>query len=320
MKLARLSNMELLRIVAMFLVLIFHANFFVLGSPKYADIVDSPLSSFSRLFFESLALVCVNVFVLISGWFAISLKLKSILGFIFQCLFFSIGIYTVCLLCGLSDFSVKGIAECFFLDSSYWFIKSYLGLYILSPLLNAFISAASEKQVRMFLIAFYVFQTAYGWNDATGFFEGGYSTISFVGLYILARYARLYSGRYFTLPRRYDLLIYLSIITFIAVTSFVLIYKGIPQWSLLYSYINPLVILASISLLMFFSKLNIQSNSINTVATSTFSVYLLHMNPNLCFDYFVPSVEKLYALGGGNVLSINHLLRHFGICSFCSDR
>ena len=40
-----------------------------------------------RMLFESLAIVCVNVFVLISGWFGIRPKWKSVTNFLFQVFF-----------------------------------------------------------------------------------------------------------------------------------------------------------------------------------------------------------------------------------------
>ena len=81
------SNIELLRMLAMFLVLLVHADFFSLGTPTLQDIQTSTLDSTLRIFFEALSIVCVNVFVLISGWFGIRPSLKGVSNFIFQCLF-----------------------------------------------------------------------------------------------------------------------------------------------------------------------------------------------------------------------------------------
>lgn len=82
--LVRQSNFELLRIVAMFLVLIIHANFYSINPPTNEEILGHPLSSMMRYVVESLALVCVNVYIIISGYFGIKLKPKSILNFIFM--------------------------------------------------------------------------------------------------------------------------------------------------------------------------------------------------------------------------------------------
>ena len=78
--------MELLRIVAMFLVLVVHADFFSLGTPTQELCQTMPLFAWGQFVVQSIAVVCVNVFVLLSGWFAIRPKWKSFLNFIFQCI------------------------------------------------------------------------------------------------------------------------------------------------------------------------------------------------------------------------------------------
>lgn len=64
---SRLSNFELLRCLAMFLVLVVHADFFSLGEPSITNFTSISLSDMTRLFIEGVSIVCVNVFVLISG-------------------------------------------------------------------------------------------------------------------------------------------------------------------------------------------------------------------------------------------------------------
>ena len=49
----RESNIELLRIISMVLVMVVHADFMALGIPSQVDISDFPVSSFMRLFTES---------------------------------------------------------------------------------------------------------------------------------------------------------------------------------------------------------------------------------------------------------------------------
>lgn len=196
MKKERLSNIELLRLVAMLLVLVVHANFFALGSPTQHDTVVNPENALARFLFQSFAIVCVNVFVLISGWFGIKPSVKGFSNFIFQCLFFLCGIYLVMLVIGLLPLTLKGIAGCLVLLNWNWFIKAYIGLYILAPVLNAFVENASRKKYLCVLVSFFTFQTIYSWvSNGAVFFEGGYSTMSFIGLYLLARYINVYKPR-----------------------------------------------------------------------------------------------------------------------------
>ena len=148
----RQSNIELLRMLAMFLVLLVHADFFSLGSPSVNEIQHKPLDAFLRIFFESVSIVCVNVFVLISGWFAIKPSFKGLCNFLYQCLFFLIGLYLITILIGVNKFSLGGVAGCIFATKLNWFIKAYLLLYFLSPVLNAFVKTTSQRTFKLVLI------------------------------------------------------------------------------------------------------------------------------------------------------------------------
>ena len=108
------------------------------------------------------------------------------------------------LIFGLTSLSAKGIAGCLVLLKWNWFIKAYMGLYILSPILNAFVNNTEKKTFKNVLISFFVFQTIYSWiSDGAVFFENGYSTISFIGLYLLARYTKIYLAAKNTPPRQF---------------------------------------------------------------------------------------------------------------------
>lgn len=291
------SNIELLRLIAMFLVLIVHADFFSLGAPKQTETILAPLGAFSRFFFESLSIICVNVFVLISGWFGIRPSAKSFCNFVFQCLFFLVGIYALMLSCGLSSLSVRGIAGCFVMLKWNWFIKAYIGLYILSPILNAFVSNADKKTYKAVLLAFFAFQTLYAWvSNGAVFFEDGYSTMSFIGSYLLARYVRIYFSDKKILPPPYVFLCTFGSITLIiTIVSFFSVRLGLSAISgRMYSYVNPLVIISAMSLLLYFSSLRLKNKMINWCAASSFAIFLLHTNPNLCEPYFKPFVLWIY--------------------------
>ena len=58
-------------------------------------------------------------------------------------------------------------------------------------------------------------------------------------------------------------------------------------------YDSPFVVLASLSLLLFFSKLKIQSFVVNWVAKSCFAVYLLH-TANYIFPDFKAHLSQYY--------------------------
>lgn len=286
--------MELLRILAMFLVLVVHADFYSLGTPSAADFSSSPIPSTVRVIIECVSVIAVNVFVLISGWFGIKPSIRSLGNFIFQCLFFSFGIYIVLLLAGLTTFSPHGLTTCLYLTKEMgWFVKAYLGLYILSPVLNAFVEKAARRQLEFFLVAFYTFQTVFSFRNAAEFIMQGYSTFSFIGLYCLSRYFAIYKK----VERGILWLLYIFV-GFVTLNSLLYI-AGVLSGIHLYdswvtNYANPLVVGAALSLVILFSKIKMPVVSfINFVGTSTFAVFLLHAHPDL-EAYYREAVNYIY--------------------------
>ncbi len=296
--------MELLRVVAMFMVLMVHANFRSLGMPDENLVHQKPLFAFGQYFFEALSIGCVNLFVLLSGWFGIKPRRSGFCNFIFQCLFFSVGIWVVMLLLGKVEISsfrhfAEGSAGVFYLlEDEGWFIKSYIGLYLLAPLLNLYVEKVDRTTLRKFLIAFYVFQTLYAWvSNGASFFMRGYSTMSFIGLYLLARYVRLYPMRWTSCSGKSDLLVYFGLSIVLVLVVFVLEYVGFASLTYrMYSYTSPLVIMAAFYLLLAFSKWKLGHHAwINWLGVSSFAVYLLHTNMYLLEPYFLSTVRHLFS-------------------------
>lgn len=280
----RESNIELLRIVSMVLVLVVHADFKALGLPSLSDIVEAPITSFIRFLVESISIVCVNIFVLISGWFSIKFKLLRLNELLFQILFFCgiMGIFFV--LCEEArPLNVISIIKLFCED--YWFILSYIILYLFAPSLNYFVEQETKKNIEIFLVLFFLFQTLFGFVYSLGWFSKGYSPLSFMGLYVLGRYLHLYPSKLTKRKRSSDIIAYTGMV--LLLTCFAYWFTMIKINPIfLYSYSSPVVIIATVYLFLFFSKLSFKSNLINWVALSCFSIFLVH-----CFPVFF---EKIY--------------------------
>lgn len=190
----RLSNFECLRIVAMIMVVLVHCNYYSLTPVTGNDVHNAPVSSFVRILAEQLCFICVNVFVLISGWFGLKPTIKGGAAIIFQVIFWGALILIIGIILNV-PLEIKSILQVFYFGAAYWFIPAYLLLYILSPVLNQFINNSSSKTIFATLLSFFVFEFAFGWEIDFAKFDGGLTTISFIGLYLLARYVRLYSNK-----------------------------------------------------------------------------------------------------------------------------
>ena len=87
----RLSNIEFLRLLAMLSVFIVHADFSTFGAPTMEELAVRPVGVWIQYWFECFAICCVDVFVLISGWFGIRFSLNKLWAFLFQVVFYSLG-------------------------------------------------------------------------------------------------------------------------------------------------------------------------------------------------------------------------------------
>ena len=293
----RQSGIETLRLLSMVFILALHVNYFAFGAPLATDFQDSPLESFLRVFLESLTIVGVNTFVLISGWFGIHPKARSVCSLLFQCAFFCCVLYAAGWAFGVDFSRREALKNLFFLGKLNWFIKSYLLLYILSPVLEAFVTAAGKRLFGMVVAFFFAFQSLYGWlYPVATFFDNGYSTISFVGLYLLARYVRLFRPRFATLPPIGDLSAYLAISAITTGLGVLAVFGATPQRLAAHSYCSPFVVAAALFLFLFFSKQRFTSRFVNGIAHSSYAIYLFHVHPCVLRVLLISTVSNILSL------------------------
>lgn len=127
----RQSNMELLRIVAMFMILVYHTVYYVF----YDYRVDSPI--FASLM--TLLHIGVPLFILISGYFGIKPSIKGVLKLYLILLFYNLLFYGIRIVYGDVSFSISETLKLclpFSIGSRWWFFKVYLMLYLFAPVVN----------------------------------------------------------------------------------------------------------------------------------------------------------------------------------------
>jgi len=291
-KKTRDSNMELLRITAMLLIMVVHANFRALPKPDALAIAANPSSAFLQFMAEGFSIVGVDVFVMLSGWYGIRPRLVRFSELLFQLLFFG-------LLCLGIEYAVSGQmpSRAFFtvllLDpGAYWFVKVYMALYLLSPVLNIFADTASRRQFKTVLLSVFAFQFIFGWLfEATTWIGAGYSLSWFICLYLLARYMRVHQPWFTRFRRSTDLGIYLGVAAFLTMAVFILRHYNVG--GILYFYNCPVVVVGAMYLLLFFSKLSLHSRMVNQVAISALAIYLTHSNSYLA-KYYDGTIERWF--------------------------
>ena len=289
----RLSNLELLRMISMMMVLILHADYAALGVPKDDLLTEDPLGAVSRVVWEQIAIVGVNVFVLISGWFGIRTSLKGVCSLLFQVIFYALAVIAVFAAAGwLTPNDYHAALMSLIPGYDHWFIRSYLGLMILVPVINAYLRQASMRQLAAVVTAFFIFQTIYGWILGKDGFSGGYSLLSFIGIYMLGHLAR--RGEWHRRGPWLWLALYLGCV---AIDSAASLWRlgatgAIPP--MIIEYNSPVVILGALSLMLTFAALpEWRSRTINGMAASCLAVYLLHFNP-LILKHYLRTCFEIY--------------------------
>ncbi|MBQ2199582.1 MAG: acyltransferase family protein, partial [Bacteroidaceae bacterium] len=320
----RQSNMELLRLVAMMMILVMHMDYGAFGLPTAEGVEQAPMTTFGRIFVEHLCLVAVNVYVLISGWFGIRPKMKSFVRLMLQVAMYSIIITGAFLLLGKTTFKIGYVTDMLIIGKQYWFVVSYLLLYLVSPILNTFVEHSSKREFQWMLLVFFGFQFVYSWIFGLEEFAGGYSALSFMGLYLLARYVKIYendnerrrtkdnnqdnhpdgiASRFTLHASRFTFSQLLALYLFIAAITALFVFLaygwkgnsfGDACAGIFAHYNSPFIVVSSLVVLLMFSKLEFQSKVINYLSSSAFAVYLIHAHP-LLWDEYLNLFPPIYA-------------------------
>lgn len=201
----RMVNFELLRILAMVMVIIMH----FLAHGNYLPALDAPLDGIKILggILEAFCLVAVNTYVFISGYFGVKSTFKpgKAVGLLCQIWFYALLVPAVFLLLGVPTAvqaqGIYGLVQYIFPIETehYWFATSYFMLYLLSPVLNAAARNLSERQLRIviggLLILFSLIKSIS--PVVFAFDRYGYDLPWFICVYLTAAYFGMYGGGFF---------------------------------------------------------------------------------------------------------------------------
>lgn len=272
-----------------------HTTLLSTGIPSAEDLSSDFMVTLTRVSITGITVVCVNLFVLISGWFGINPKGKKLAALIFQLGFFIV----ICLIYGFfrqGSMSISEMLRTVRLYNMWWFVKSYILLYFLSPVLNAFCEHATKKEFALVLMAFYCFSSVSWLIHFVDWMANGYCTMSFVGLYLLARFIKLHLSGFIASVGKWWMFFAYILFSLLTIMFYYIqtVHDIMPLWNReIFGYDSPFVILAALSLLLLFSKIRIRSNIINWIAKSCFAVYLLHTG-NYIFPDFKAHLSQYY--------------------------
>lgn len=226
----------------------------------------------TRVCVEALCVVCVNCFLIISGWYGIKLSFKSVWRMAEQLFVVFVPFYFLSCFFGKDVLSVNRLTESLMVFSSTnYFVQDYMMLLFLSPVLNAFVEKYRTnmlKWVLMFAFLLFWMGCVRQKNDLL-FLHMGQNTIHFVLVYLLARTAAEYRDVIMAQKTSFYLLVY-------GVCTVVLVLMAALKVRWWFYYINPVVLISSFSLFFAFLNMSIKSSVVNFFAASSFSAFLIH--------------------------------------------
>lgn len=204
----RMANIELLRTVAMVMVVVLH---FLSRSGSLMEI-DSPLTGvrIAGTFLEMFCLVAVNTYVFISGYFGVKGTSRPSKAVILLCQiwFYAVLIFLVLTAAGVptlgyeeGSFQIYGLVQYLFPIETehYWFASSYFMLYLLTPVLNGAVKSMSKKQLQITLWGLLILFCGIKSISPMPFVvdKFGYDLPWFICVYLTAAYFSLYGSAFF---------------------------------------------------------------------------------------------------------------------------
>lgn len=284
-KAPRNSSWELLRIVAMSMIVIYH--FFVHGIGR--DSMPHGLYNFILPF-----IICgVNLFFMISGWFLIKFSFKSIIQLAVTILCFTLINIAGCWLTSSPIQLTTLIKNLLFpiSGSCYWFIKVYFVMLILAPFINGALKGMPMPMLRKLTILLtfvQVYSCSIGLNRCN---PDGCSLLQGVYCYILAYYLRRDKDNFSRIEKNCWVFASLLIMLISGVCCSVADINPVRMLTVKYNSLP--IILASATLVMWFSHLELKSKVVNRVAGAALGCYLLQ-DGLLGYHYLYDAIHKFY--------------------------
>ncbi len=314
MKKNRMVNMEVLRILAMMMVIMLH--YLSKGQILPAMTGSLNVNGYVAWILETFSIVAVNVYMLISGYFLTESKFRCtrLIQLVCQVLFYSLLVPLVLMAAGvisISDLDLyKLLQYCLPIEmEQYWFATAYVMLYLLTPILRCAVHHMKKEQLKATIILLLLF-----WSVNKSILpvrlamdELGYDALWFICVYLCAAYIRLYGIKWFDRAGK-GVLGYLAscagILGITLVIRVLYLVTGKFEDFLIetYHYNHILNLFAAICLFYAFYHWKIKDGWFSCVALKvapyTFGVYLLHEQVEI--RYLWP--EWLGASAEGNPL------------------
>lgn len=246
----RNSNIELLRVVLMTLIVVWHYIMHGLDMKTPAMYQDEQWNNSLAIFSASFMSFPVDCFIFISGYFGLTITKMKIIRFLLMIITYSLITLFMGFLIGTEIGWYNFIQALFPISSNrWWFFTAYFYLLLLSPFLNSGVEKLEKSTYQKLLVLYFIsFFGLIQWGLGSRFVD----LHLFIFIYLLGRYIKKYPVAILYFHPIYVCGICLFLIltlTFLSVwtkTGF-LLYR-------IWYYHNPLVLALAISVFFVFYK------------------------------------------------------------------
>ncbi len=283
----RNSSIELLRILLIGGVIVLH---YIADSGQLLNnAIQGSLPYYLLIFMNQLCVCAVDVFIIISGFYSCKsnrIHLSKLLQLLLQVVLFQIlASVGVSLIRGKSITIANVIYN---IIPRNYYVTLYISLMLLAPFLNIFISKLTKTNFKKFLITIACLflveptlvdivegikgTTIYG-ISTIGILgaEWGYTIVTFICVYFIAAYIRIYGSFWST---KWNFIVWFTSLMFLFIWKSVEVKIGVSIAA--EHYMNPVLVVNGIAVFEIFRNLDFKSRLVNLAAKGCFTVFLLH--------------------------------------------
>ena len=297
----RMANLELLRCVAMMMVVVLH---YLGKGGLLADLTGESLNApeLAAWLLEAFCIVAVNVYMFLSGYFlsGSSFRLSRLIQHWMQVWLYSVALGLAGALSGVmrdAEFDLHYLLALIFpiLMGHYWFMTAYVFLYLMLPLAGMAVERMTKRQLQvtlgLLLLAFCVIKSVLPLRlDMAG---QGYDCLWYLCVFLTAAYVRKFGIS--VLDRKWTgAILYVGGCLGVFAGTLALRQVYLRTGSLermltmFLEYNHVLPFLAAVGLFGIFRKVQVKGKAaaaINRIAPYTLGVYLLHENFGLRYSW-----------------------------------
>lgn len=298
-------NVDLLRIVATFLVIILH----VLGKGGILNnTAVGGLNYWTAWFLEIASYCAVNCFALISGYVMAdkTVKFKNIVGLWFQVLFYSVIISSLFFAFMPQTLTTKNIFNALFpvVGKQWWYVSSYMGMMLFIPFINPAINSISKETfTKILFIVLFVGGVVDCLMQRKAFtLNRGYSTVWLLIVYLFGAYIKKFNIQEKITVLK-SLLGFFAAVTVTFISKFVIFYftekvcGKVMNDNVFVSYRSITILLAAVFLLLFCLNVRVcgfGEKIISLLSPLALGIYLIHVHP-MVFKYIFKNAFVSFA-------------------------